>query len=319
MLNEFGINYADVGSFNPAFPVFVGFGYDKHSYISTAKLMPSPYVTQSLIQARIGGLSKLIEAVDDSQPPVGTLNPNNPQNNPAVATLAAVIQNVTTEINGYLSPIYPIPLAQTGTVCILQVATVSTDGLNSIASLNVVEGGNYLTAPNTNQYPAYMRYLDPLAEERLCAQLYGLQSTECFAGTGAQITVAYTPGSVADESGQTITTQSVTIAPTVVNGGKNYQPGELLVLVGGTSVVPAKIREAACVLVCHDLMQRRLAPDEFNTFKVQARKWRGEKDTDGFLTQIGEGNMNLDGTYKRFFSAVMSWNRESVLNGANSR
>jgi hypothetical protein len=313
VFNEFGINYVGLGISNPAFPVFVGFGYDPDSYISTAQLAPSPYVTQAAIQARIGGLAKLIESVDDSQPPIQSLAQNNPPNNPAYTALQAVIQNVTTEINGYLSSIYPIPLAQTGTVAVIGVLTV--DPLGGITGIKVLDAGNYCTAPAASNSPAYLRHSDPAANEKF----WGCDWQHRQTGTGAVLTVAFGNVAYSDESGQVLQAQTVTGTPVIATAGANYNAGDLLVLTGGSSFVPAKIREAALVLICHDLMQRRLAPDEFNTFKVQARKWRGEKDTDGFLTQIGEGNMNLDGTFKRFFSAVTSWNRESVLNGANSR
>ena len=161
MFNEFGINYVGLGISNPAFPVFVGFGYDPDSYISTAQLAPSPYVTQAAIQARIGGLAKLIESVDDSQPPIQSLAQNNPPNNPAYTALQAVIQNVTTEINGYLSSIYPIPLAQTGTVAVIGVLTV--DPLGGITGIKVLDAGNYCTAPAAANSPAYLRHSDPAA------------------------------------------------------------------------------------------------------------------------------------------------------------
>ena len=296
----------------PARQRLVGFGYDPHCYIATAALAPSPYTTQQLIIARLGGLNKLIEACDDSQPPTGSLNPNNPPNNPAYLTYQAVIQNVVTEINGYLSSVYPCPLAQTGTVCIIQVTGLSTDGLNSITSVDVIEPGNYLVAPAANQFPAYMCYTDPLAQERLWANIYGTQSELCEAGTGANFTVAYTAGNYSDESGQTIQTQSVAIAPAIVSGGQNYQLNDLLVLTGGQSVVPAKVRQAALDLICHSLYQRRLAPEEKNIFDSMAKMWRQ------FFIEIGEGTKELDGTFKRFYSAGQSWNQRSVLFGANS-
>ena len=293
--------------FNPARPTLTACGYDKHCYISTAKLVSSPYVSQSLIQARIGGLQRLIESVDDSQPPTGTLSPNNPLNNPAYLTYLSVIQNVVTEINGYLSPIYPTPLAQTGTVAILQVATTSADGLGTVLTLTQIQNGNYLTAPAVDNFPAYMSYVDPL----LNASIWGQNWEQCQKGTGLELALTFAATPYADESGQELNAQTLnTVA--VTNGGTNYQVGELLVLTGGSSYVPAKIREAALVLICHSLYQRRLAPDEKNIFSDLAKMWRE------FLIEVGEGTKELDGTYKRFFSPVSCWGTESVLQGANS-
>lgn len=302
---EFGPIGYDV---NPGRQTFAGFGYDKENYISTAGLVSSPYTSTPLIQSRIGGVIKLIESVDDSVPPVGDLT------GPALATLNNVIQNVTTEINGYLSSIYPIPLVQTGTVAIIQVTGVSTDGLGSVTSINVLEAGNYLSAPATTNTPSYMRYLDPLAN----LNYWGQNWENCQTGTGLILTVTYATQPYADEGGSSLNAYKITGTPVIATAGTGYNVNDLLVLVGGSSFVPAKIREAALVLICHDLCQRRLAPDEFNTFKVQARKWRGERDTDGMLTEIGEGNLQLDGTYKRFFSAGAVWGQKSVLFGANS-
>ncbi len=309
---------------NPGRQTFVGFGSDEHPYIATAALLPSAYTTSSLIQAKLGGLTRLIEAVDDSFPPAGTLNPNSPPNNPALATLNAVIQNITTEINGYLSSIYPIPLMQTGTVAILQVTAVSTDGNSSITALSVVEPGNYLVAPGTNQNPVYMKFIDPLANDRLWQNINVTQNAGTpylrDSGTGAILTVTYQPNSFTDESLQTLTAYGISTVtpPTIVNGGINYNVNDLLVLVGGSSVVPAKVREAALELICYDLYNRRLAPTEKNMFAMFNEKWRGTKDKDGLLTKIGEGEMQLDGTFKRFFSVGAVWSQKSVLFGANS-
>ena len=307
MFNEFGINYGAAGSPNPAFPVFVGYGYDPTAYISTAQLTPSPYVTQELILAKIGGINPLIRLVDDAKN--GSISPANPPNNPNALILSSVIQNVVTEINGYLSSIYPIPLAQTGTVAVIKVTGVSTDGLGTITSIEVVEPGNYSTAPATANTPAYLRHLDPAAN----CNFWGDNWQQCQTGKGAVLTVAYAAQNYSDESSQTLQAQTVSGTPVIANGGTGYNECDLLVLIGGSSFVPAKIREASLVLICHSLYQRRLAADEKNIFYPQAKYWRE------FFTAIGEGEKQLDGTYKRFFSAVMSWNRHSVLTGANSR
>ncbi len=65
-------------------------------------------------------------------------------------------------------------------------------------------------------------------------------------------------------------------------------------------------------LVCHSLYKRRLAPEEKNPFSAQASTWRA------LLKDIGEGEAQLDGTYRRFFSAGAVWGQRSVLFGANS-
>ena len=304
----FGNEFGELGfGYNPARQTLADGGFDRHTYISTAQLGASPYVTNSLIQARIGGLLRLIESVDDMQPPEGSIGVGTQ----ALATLNSVIQNVTTEINGYLSSIYPIPLAQTGTVAVLQVTGLSTDGLNAVTGLAVPESGNYLTAPGASQNPVYLRYIDPLADERLWNTIYGTPNF-CMGGTGLHVTVAYSTATVTDESGNAILVSQISGTPSIVAGGINYNLNDLLVLTGGTSVVPAKIREAALVLICHSLYQRRLSAEEKNPFSFLAKYWRE------FLRDIGEGEKQLDGTYKRFFSAGAVWGQRSVLFGANS-
>jgi hypothetical protein len=191
------------------------------------------------------------------------------------------------------------------------VTTVSSAG--AITAIEVVDAGNYCTAPEAANTPAYLRHLDPLANENYLGVNWRIRQL----GTGATLTVTYAAKNYSDESGQVLSAQTVTGTPAIATAGTGYNVGDLLVLTGGSSFVPAKVREAALVLICHDLMQRRLAPDELNTFKVQARKWRGERDTDGMLTEIGEGNLQLDGTYKRFFSVGSVWGQRSVLFGAN--
>lgn len=301
-------NWLGFGGGNPARQVLAGYGYDPENYIATAQLIPSPYVTQSLIQAKIGGLQKLTEACDDSQPPTGTLNPSEPPNNPAYLTYQSVIQNVVTEINGYVSSIYPIPLAQTGTVAVLQVSSVSTDGLGGVTGLKVLDAGNYCTAPATAQTPVYLRHIDSVCNE----QYFGCNWLSWQTGSGLTLTVTYANTNYSDESGQVLTAQTVNGTPTIGTAGTGYNVGDILVLTGGSSFVPAKIREAALILICHSFYQRRLAPDEKNPFATLAKFWRE------FFVEIGEGEKQLDGTYKRFFSPGTSWNQDSVLFGANS-
>lgn len=287
---------------NPAFQELVACGYDPDCYISTAKLVSSSYATQPLIEARLGGLIRLIESVDDAIPPVGDLKGS------ALLTYNSVIQNVTTEINGYLASIYPIPLAQTGTVAVLRINGVSADGLGTVTSVEVLNAGNYQVAPNTANNPAYLRHIDDACND----QYFGCGWQFMQKGSGLQLTVAYTNTPYSDESGTTVQAQTINGAPTISVGGQNYCFGQLVVLVGGQSFPPAKIREASLVLICHSLYQRRLAPDEKNPFYPLAKMWRE------FLIGIGEGENQLDGTYKRNFSVGASWNQNSVLFGSNS-
>lgn len=308
MFNEFDNGIFGGGCLTPARPILVGFGYDPESYIATAQLAPSPYTTQPLIIAKIGGLNRLIEAVDDSQPPIGSLNPNQPPNNPAYLNYEAIIQNVVTEINGYLSSVYPCPLAQTGTVAVIKVTGITTDGLGTVTTIEVVETGNYCIAPATAQDPVYLRHIDPLANEHF----WGCNWLACQTGSGLQLTVAYQNVNYSDESGQILQAQTVNGTPVIAAGGLNYNCGDLLVLVGGTSFVPAQVRQATLDLICHALYQRRLAPDEKNPFSALAKMWRE------LFAGIRECEKQLDGTYKRFYSAGQSWNTQSVLYGANS-
>jgi hypothetical protein len=302
--NQFGVvGFAPF----PARQTLVGFGYDPDCYISTAKIAPSPYAIQQSIIAKIGGLSLLISYVDDSQPPVGTLNPVNPPNNPAYLTYQAIIQNVVTEINGYLSSVYPLPLVQNNAVGILRITAVDT--LGAVTAFEVVEGGNYLVAPTTDQYPTYLRHIDPLANEKY----FGFNWQECQQGAGLELMVAYTNDPFSDENGTVAQAQTINGTPAIVAGGTGYKVYDLLVLTGGQSFVPAKIREATLILICHSFYQRRLAPDEKNPFESLAKMWRER------LAAIGNGNdEQLDGTYKRFYSAGQSWNTRSVLFWANS-
>jgi hypothetical protein len=124
--------------------------------------------------------------------------------------------------------------------------------------------------------------------------------------------VTYGGVNYSDESGQTLQAQTVIGTPAIVSGGQNYNLNDLLVLTGGASFVPAKIRQAALELFFYECYKRRLAPDEKNPGVEQAKYWRK------LLVEIQEGERALDGTYKRFFSATSSWNVQSVLNGANS-
>lgn len=379
--------FCDFDQCNEAFDVriegrqrLVACGYDPTCYISTAKLVSSPYTTQALIQAKLGGLIKLIEACDDQQPPSGDFNDASVQ-----AVYTAVIQTAATEINGYLSSIYPIPLVQTNTIAVLKVTDVDTTG--AVTGVEVVYGGNYLTAPNggsganliaagtlyngigkyilsgltaglTYRYvpgandsefqngsdmltgeqtfvdaagmislfgtdiniavtatvelsavntPAYLRYIDPLANN----QCFGANWLTCQTGTGLTVAAFYQSQPFSDEDGTTIQTQSLDGTPTIVTAGTGYKVDELFVLTTGTSIVPAKIRQAALDLICHTFYKRRLTPDEKNPFSTLAKMWRD------LLLEIGHGEQELDGTFKRSFSIGAMWGTRSVCNASS--
>ncbi len=317
MLNVFDSEIYVGGVGNPARKFPVGYGYDPEIYIATAGLTSSPYLTEALCAAKLGGMNRLIAALDDNKPPIGTLSPTyaGGQPNPVYVTLQNLIQIITTEINGYLSSIYPIPLAQTGTVAVAEVTQLSQTVNGQVTAIQMVEPGNYCTAPNTAQTPQYLRQIDPLDYRRLWQNINienGGTPYLCQSGTGLTLTVEYQAVNYSDESGQTLQAQSVNGTPTIVTGGQNYNLGDLVVLTGGSSFVPAKVRQAALEIFFYECYKRRLAPDEKNPGSDQAKYWRK------LLVEIQEGERVLDGTYKRFFSAVSSWNSESVLNGANS-
>lgn len=279
---------------------FTGCGYDPLCYIATGKLASSPYVTQDLITAKLGGLIKLIEACDDQQPPSGDFNDQSVQ-----SVYNMVIQAVVTEINGYLSSIYPIPLVQTNTIAVVQVTAVDSTG--AVTAISVTYAGNYLTAPATANTPTYLRYIDPLAN----VQWFGQEWNNCQLGIGLQLTVAYANAPYSDENGTTINCQTITGTPVILAAGTGYQVDDLLVLTGGTSVVPAKIRESAQDLICHTFYKRRLAPDEKNPFSTLAKMWRD------MLIKIGDGELELDGTFKRSFSIGAMWGTRSVMNASS--
>ena len=299
---------------NPSYQTLTAYGYDPESYISTAKLIPQAYTTSNVVKSKIGGLVRLIEACDDNQPPIGALEGD------VLDTFNQIVTNVTEEINGYLSTIYPVPLAQTGTVAIIQVRDVDSSG--AITEIAVIESGNYQVAPDSNQTPAYLRYINPLTKamdfdnqffpNEDFGSNWNWQDYFSQKGTGLQLAVTYTTQNYSDESGQIASASTISGTPDIVDGGELYNVGDLLVLQGGSSFVPAKVRQAAADLVCYTLNQRRLAPDEKNIFDSAAKCWRG------ILLEISEGEKTLDGTYKRFFSPVSMWGTRSVMFGSNS-
>jgi hypothetical protein len=271
-------------------------GYDPHCYIATAGLSIFPYTTQAAITARFSGAQDLINATDDQQS--GQLNQT---------ILNQTILNVSREINGLISTIYPIPLMQTGTVAIIQVTAVSSTG--AITAIDVVEAGGYATAPPAGaNNPVYLWQPDPLTlaqqDEWNQGNWWDFQT-----GTGAILTPAYTTTQITQPDGSTVPAYSVSGTPTITNGGTAYNQWDILVLVGGASFVPDKIANAATLMVCYELIRRRLTPDEQNLFSTDAKAVKKE------LLAIGNGDLDLDGTYRRFYSAVASQNTQSMLQG----
>jgi phage gp36-like protein len=296
---------------NPAPQILIAYGYDPEAYISTAKLIPQSYTTKDVVKSKIGGLIRLIESCDDASPPLGEFSGD------VEATFDAVVQNATEEINGYLSTIYPMPLAQTGTVAIIQVRDVDSNG--AVTEIAVIESGNYQVAPDSNQYPAYLRYVNPLTTVQNCytgnedfCNTWNWADIYQQKGSGLNLAVTYTTQNYSDESGQLLDANTVSGTPSIVSGGSDYVVGQLVVLQGGSSFVPAKVRQACADIVTYSLMQRRLAPDEKNNFTKNAECWRT------LLVEISEGEKTLDGTYKRSFSPVSAWTQKSVLFNANS-
>lgn len=298
---------------NPAPQILRAYGYDPEAYISTAKLIPQDYTTVEMISAKLGGFHRIIEACDDAQPPLEEFSGD------VLAIYNQVVINSTEEINGYLSTIYPMPLAQTGTVAIIQIRNVDSNG--AVTEIAVVEAGNYQVAPASNQYPAYLRYINPLTTAQENYTWTGNEDVYCpwswsdvyqQKGSGLNLAVTYTTQNYSDESGQLLDANTVSGTPSIVSGGSNYVVGQLVVLQGGSSFVPSKVRQATADLVCYNLNQRRLAPDEKNNYTKTAECWRA------MFAEIGEGTKTLDGTYKRSFSPVSAWTQKSVLFGSNS-
>lgn len=275
-------------------------GYDPVSYISTSKLLAIPYTDQDTVIARFGSLDNLIAATDDAQPPTGNVN---------VAILNQIIANATTEINSYLSTIYPVPFSKVGTECILQVTAVDANG--GITDFQVVEGGLYQAAPATPQSPVYVRQPNPIVEARLSGGVVP-DPFEWQTGSGFAITVAFQDAPQIMVGGKLVTPKTLNGTPIITAPGMLYNQGDLLVLVGGSSFVPDTVINAATALVCYELYRRRLTPDEKNLFYEDAKRFKD------LLVEIGHGEKELDGTFRTFYTPAMSWGQDSVLRNANS-
>ncbi len=267
-------------------------GYNPECYISTAGLAVVPYTDSASIIGRVGGnLQVLIPATDDSV--TGDVD---------AGIFNSILSNVTKEINGFISSIYPIPLARIGTVAIFQVTSVSSDGLGTVTGIKMLANGGYQSAPATPNSPAYLRFKDWRDYENCWGWNW---DWSCNNGTGLSLTVAFTTPSA-------VTVQTPIVVngvPVIANGGTGYQVNDLQVLVGGTSFVPDKIANAANSLFCYELLRRRLVPDEKNMFEGEAAKVKKE------LEQIGNGEKVMDGTYRTFFSPVSAFVQQSVLQG----
>lgn len=268
-----------------------GCGYDPNCYIASANLAVAPYTNNTNLIARSGGtLQVLYPATDDN----GTGGVDQ-------GILNSIIANVTTEINGLISSIYPIPLQEIGTVCILQVATVTDDSTSAIATVNIIENGSYLTAPAT---PNAAVYIKPLTIRETEARLWQTPPFIRNPGSGASFTLTINaPATPTRQSPVTVT------AVAIAAGGQNYQVGDILVIVGGSSFVPDKIVNASTTMCCYELLRRRLAPGEKNFFDEDYKTVKKE------LLLIGNGEMVMDGTYRNFFSPAFAWTSESVLQG----
>lgn len=265
-------------------------GYDQTAYISTAALQVSPYTNQVNIVGRVGGnLQRLIPGTDDG----GTGNLD-------AVIFASILANVTTEINGLISSIYPIPLAKTGTVAIARVTGVDSNG--AITAIEMVSNGGYAIAPASPNNPAHLRFTNPAAYDNCWGWNF---FAACQKGTGASLTVAFTTPNPVNPQSPIV----VNGVPGIANGGTGYKTHDLLVLTGGQSFVPDKITNAATTLFCYELMRRRLVPDEKNLFEQDAKAVKKE------LLQIANGEMVLDGTYRDFFGPVAAWVQQSVLGG----
>lgn len=267
-------------------------GYDSTCYISTAGLQLNAYTTQANIIGRVGGnLQRLIPGTDDG----GTGNLDQ-------GIFNSILANVTTEINGLISSIYPIPMAKTGTVAIVQVTSVSADGLGTITGIKMISNGGYAAAPASPNAPAYLRFINPQAFENCWGWNF---NPNCQNGVGASLTVAFTAPNPATPQSPIL----VNGIPVIASGGTGYQVNDLLVLTGGQSFVPDKITNAATTLFCYELMRRRLVPDEKNPFERDAKSVKDE------LLKIANGELVLDGTYRDFFGPVAAWVQQSVLGG----
>ena len=253
-----------------------------------------PYTTSDLIIARLGSQYSVIEAVDDTG--LGQLQ------GAALAVLNNVILAITNEINGYLAPIYPIPLRRRGTVVVIQVLTVDSNGVIltfqqppfwPVAGVSGVTGFPRRTPKQPNGY----YFIAPTAQA-------GSYATTGGNGTGCTLNVTFN-GSPAPFSATAVT---------LASGGSGYVPYDVIGLTGGTSYLPVKINSAALALCCHALYARRLAPTERNQFEEEAALWRGTPTHPGELVKIGRGEIELDSDYPRTVSPGAAWVERDRLN-----
>ncbi len=247
------------------------------------------YTSEDLIVARIGGLvNVLIPTTDDA----GDGNLDN-------TILDNVIQNVSTEIDGYLGTIYPIPYCRRDTVALVRVKTVSSVGAVTAIEMVTNHLGYYALAPSTSNSPVYA-YPHQTCWSQESSWPWHPQSP-CWSqnGTGLALSVTFTSSTAPF---------SVVGTPTIGSAGTGYVVGDIVALVGGASYVPNKVQNAALDMVCKDLYTRRLAIDEQNIFAKAADAWREE------LKKIGCGDGELDALFPRLYTPGSAWVTQSRLN-----
>ncbi len=249
-----------------------------------------PYTSQDLLVARLGGVVNMLVPATDDQ---GTGDVDQ-------AVLGNIIDNVSTDINGALGTIYPIPFVKQGTVALVRVKAVSSTGAVTAVEMVIGSLGDYYASPATSNTPVYAYPRANLWRDN-CSSPWPYHSP-CWSqlGTGLALTVTFT-------SEQPF---SVVGTPAIDTAGTGYVVGDIMALVGGASFVPSKVQNAALDLVCDSLYTRRLNVDEKNPFAPAAKRWREE------LAKIGSGEGELDALYPRLYTPGSAWVTYSRLNNS---
>jgi hypothetical protein len=274
-------------------------GLDRLPDFPLTQAVPVPYTTQAVVQSLIGGPQTLGEATDDSS--AGTFSA------PVLNQLISVCQ---TEVDSYLSPIYRPPYPRRYTVASFQVLTVDSNG--AVLTVHpLLKGaqesperycGYYLSPPSASPTPT-------LTMPVRC----GYSLIQTGPGSGATLTLTWTvlPVLASGETPSTVNTVAVAA------GGSGYSVGDVIGLVGGASLLPAKVKMACTAFVCFALYARRLAPGEINPFKADADMWRGTPTYPGILPQIGQGTADLDTDWPRTFSPGFAVVERDRLNASS--